>query len=201
METAQKKNMNLTYCINGGNYINFPNIHTNGLGRVILMSGILSPPATLPSFGGNMSLQSKAQKTWDDLPPEYRQKAVDDFIKLLEEDNCVIIDRRGLVVDWEMKPEHPFLQKLHPGLTDISQLDRKQQKKYNARKKGMSNRLQAKCQRQAVKDYINKVKVTLNSIGMDTPDIEKLSTEEGRAEFKKQLEEKMKQAGIERRES
>ena len=101
-----------------------------------------------------MSITERAQSMISQLPDSEVQKIGNHFEDVLREQNCVITDRYGTRVDWEMNPNHKDLLKIlkktrgrGATIESIEELTIKEQRMYEKRKRVLSDRYKNKAQR------------------------------------------------------
>ena len=101
-----------------------------------------------------MGIQEKAQSMMDQIPDSEMNKVGDYFEDVLRENNCVITDRYGTVIDWEMKPDHKEIKKIlrktrgrGATINSVEELNHKEKRLYEKRKHILSNRWKTKAQR------------------------------------------------------
>lgn len=111
----------------------------------------------------NSKILGKAQTMFDQLPDSEMRKVGDFFEQILLKNNCVITDRYGTTIDWEMNPDHKEIKKIikktrgrHITINDIGELNGKENKMYEKRKHILSNRWKSKAQKKYMLSTIKR---------------------------------------------
>ena len=99
----------------------------------------------------------KAQQMFKQLPESEMERVGDFFEEVLLENDCVITGRNGTVIDWEMNPDHKDIKKIlkrtrnrHANILHINDLNPKEVRLYEKRKRILSERYKSKAQKRYI---------------------------------------------------